>query len=92
MELTLGFAPVAAITALCYLLGLGLKASPLSDRWIPLGCAAWGCVLGVAAYFVAPGLLPAEDVLTAAAVGVASGCAATGLHQTVKQLGKEEQR
>ena len=32
---------------------------------------------------------PAGDPITAAAVGIVSGLAATGLHQAAKQLGKE---
>ena len=33
---------------------------------------------------------PAADPITAAAVGVVSGLAATGINQAVKQLGKTE--
>lgn len=34
---------------------------------------------------------PAHDWLNTAAVGIASGWAATGVHQSVKQLTKQEQ-
>ena len=33
---------------------------------------------------------PAADMLTAIAVGIVSGLAATGIDQTVKQLGSQE--
>ena len=33
---------------------------------------------------------PATDILTAIAVGIVSGLAATGIDQTVKQLGSKE--
>ncbi|MEE1497332.1 MAG: enolase, partial [Clostridium sp.] len=37
--------------------------------------------------FVMPDF-PAQDVINAAAVGIASGLAATGINQAVKQLGR----
>lgn len=83
-----GIASVAAITALCYLVGLIVKASGLNGKWIPVICGMGGLALGICAmYLKIPGF-PAEDVLTAAAVGTVSGLAATGMDQTVKQLKK----
>lgn len=85
----LGITGVAAITALCALLGQGLKLSPLSNKWIPLILGILGGILGVVGMFVTPSF-PASDPITAAAVGVVSGLAATGAHQVCKQLKKEE--
>lgn len=83
-----GIASVAAITALCYLAGLVVKATRLGDRWIPVICGCCGLLLGICAmYLKIPGF-PAEDVITAAAVGTVSGLAATGMDQAVKQLKK----
>ena len=48
---------------------------------------AFGMVLGIAGMFVMPDF-PADDVITAAAVGMASGLAATGVNQAKKQLTK----
>ena len=45
-------------------------------------------MLGVAGLFVMPDF-PAGDVITACAVGIVSGLAATGVDQMVKQMGKE---
>ena len=81
----LGIAGVAAITAIAYVVGLLVKASPLRNKWIPIICAATGAVLGIAGLFVMPDC-PAGDVISAAAVGIVSGLAATGLDQTVKQV------
>ena len=75
-----GIASVAAITVICYLVGLIVKASGLNDKYIPICCGVAGAALGVA------GL--ANDPLTALAVGIVSGLAATGVNQAVKQLGK----
>lgn len=84
-----GITGVAAITVLCYLLGQAIKLSPVRDKWIPLICGLFGGILGVVGYYVMAGF-PAADPLTAAAVGVVSGLAATGVHQVCKQIRKGE--
>lgn len=81
-----GIATVAAITALVYIIGMGVKATKLDNKWIPVICGAAGIILGVIALYVGVPDFPATDPLTAAAVGGASGLAATGLDQVAKQL------
>lgn len=83
-----GVATVAAVTALVYILGLGIKATKLDNKWIPVICGVSGMVLGLAAYLGGMPDYPANDLLTAAAVGGASGLAATGVDQALRQLGK----
>ena len=83
----LGIAPVAAITAIAYLIGMAVKATGAADKWIPIIC---GVVLGVVAWAVGVKDFPAHDWLNAAVVGVASGWAATGLNQSVNQLTKQK--
>lgn len=80
-----GIAGVAAITVICYLIGQGVKASGLDNKWIPVIVGACGGVLGVAGMYLMADF-PAGDVLTAAAVGIVSGLAATGVDQAGKQL------
>ena len=80
-----GIAGVAAITVICYLIGQGVKASGLDNKWIPVIVGACGGVLGVAGRSLMADF-PAGDVLTAAAVGIVSGLAATGVDQAGKQL------
>ena len=75
---------IAAITALCGLLGEAVKVSPLDDRFIPVCCGVLGTLLGVAALWLMPGF-PASDPITAAALGAVSGLAATGVYEAVKQ-------
>ena len=84
MELT-SMAGVTGITILCYLAGLGVKLSPLADKWIPLLCGLLGAALGLAAMALMPGY-PAQNPIDALAVGAASGLAATGWDQLGKQL------
>lgn len=83
-----GIASVAAITVICYLAGLIAKALPLDDRYIPIVCGVCGALLGVAGLYLGLPDFPAGDPLTALAVGIVSGLAATGVNQAVKQLGK----
>ena len=83
----LSFVTVAGITAICYLAGLCVRLSPLDNRYIPLGCGLLGAALGVAALRLMPGF-PADNLIDALAVGIASGLAATGADQLGKQLGE----
>ena len=84
-----GIASVAAITVICYLVGLVVKASPYNnDQYIPIACGLVGGLLGVAAMAVGLPDFPATDPLTAVAVGIVSGLAATGANQIIKQASK----
>lgn len=80
-----GIVSVAAITVICYLAATGVKATPLDSKWLPIICGALGGVLGVVGMLIMPDF-PATDYLTAIAVGVVSGLAATGANQIYKQL------
>lgn len=83
----IGIASVAAISVICYLAGLIVKATPWdNNKLIPIVCGVLGGILGVAAYVLGMPEFPATDYLTAAAVGIVSGLAATGINQAVKQL------
>ena len=83
---SLGITGVAAITVICLLIGQGVKASGLDNKWIPIVCGVFGGVLGVAGMFIMPEF-PATDYITAAAVGIVSGLAATGANHVFMQLG-----
>lgn len=76
---------MAAITVICYLAAQGIKATPLDNKWLPVICGVLGGVLGVVGMFFMPDF-PATDILSAIAVGVVSGFAATGVNQIYKQL------
>lgn len=85
-----GVANVAAITMLTYIVGGLIKVSKLDNKWIPTICGAVGIVLGIVAFYIGVPDFPANDVITAAAVGAASGFAATGVNQVGKQLSEKE--
>jgi hypothetical protein len=79
------FATVAGIVVICFLIGMGVKASPLDDKWIPLIVGFCGGILGVLGMLSMTNF-PADNYIDAVAVGIASGLAATGAHQIGKQL------
>lgn len=81
-----GIASVAAITAIAYLIGETIKATGINNKWIPIACGVSGLVLGIAALYIPVPDFPAGDPLNAAAVGIVSGLAATGINQIGKQL------
>ena len=78
-------ASVASITVIAYLFGEVAKASAIDNKWIPIICGVCGLVLGIAAMYIMPDF-PATDYITAAAIGIVSGLAATGANQAMKQL------
>ena len=82
------FVMVIPIVVICYAIGLGLKASKyINDVCIPFILAICGGILGSIGLYVMPSY-PAEDILTAIAVGIFSGLASTGSNQIYKQLKK----
>lgn len=84
-----GISTVAAITVLCYLVGLIVKITPYNnDKYIPVACGVTGGLLGLLGLYTGMVDFPAADPLTALAVGVVSGLAATGINQVTKQLSK----
>lgn len=84
---SLGITTVVGITVICFLVGLGVKASGLENKWIPVIVGVVGMILGIVGLLIMPDF-PAQDYITAAAVGAASGLAATGIYEGVTQLKK----
>lgn len=81
----IGIASVASITVICYLIGEAIKVSGLDNKYIPVIVGICGGILGVVGMHVMAEF-PAQDILTAVAVGIVSGLAATGFDQMVKQI------
>lgn len=80
-----GIASVAGISVICYLIGQIIKATGLDNKWIPCIVGMAGAALGAAGLYIMPDF-PATEPLTAVAVGIVSGLAATGANQLGKQL------
>ena len=81
----MGITGIAAITVICYLAAECIKATALDNKWLPVVCGILGGVLGIAAMFIMPEF-PGGDYITAVAIGIVSGLAATGANQIGKQL------
>lgn len=80
---------VPAITVICYLITAAIRLTKLDNKFLPVICGALGGILGIVGMYVIP-QFPANNLISAFAVGIASGLAATGAHQIVKQLTKPE--
>ena len=81
-----GMATVVVLTVISYLVGEAVKLIPNVPRnYIPVICGFVGGALGAVAMHIVPDY-PANDYLTAIAVGIVSGFGATGVHQVYKQI------
>lgn len=85
----MGIIAVPVITVIAFLVAEAIKLAGLDSKWCPVICGAVGGALGVVAMSVMPDY-PATDILTAIAVGIVSGLAATGVHQIYKQLAEPD--
>jgi hypothetical protein len=89
MDMTsFGIGAVAVITIICYLIGQAVKVTSLDNKYIPVIVGICGGLLGVPGMLLMPDF-PATDYMTAVAVGIVSGLAATGVNEAVKQIGAE---
>ena len=80
-----GSLTIMGIAIIAYLCGLIARALPLENKWIPIICGVCGMVLGIVGLYIMPDF-PANNWIDAAAVGIASGLAATGADQVYRQL------
>lgn len=76
---------IVSITVICYLVGMIVHNLYIDNKWIPCIVGITGMVLGVVGWFVVSDF-PANDILTALAIGIASGLASTGGDQIFRQL------
>lgn len=85
------FVSVPAIMVICaFIGGVWKKVTPENlDKWIPCLCGVCGIILSLLAFYTISDYIPANNWLSAIAVGVTSGLAATGANQVYKQFTKE---
>ena len=88
-----GIVGVGAISVICFFIGLAVKKASkyvlALDDFIPVICGLCGAILGIVAYKLMPDY-PANDPITAVAVGIVSGFAATGVNEAIKQIAKNK--
>ncbi len=82
----LGLVAIPVIVIICYLICNAVKATQLDNKWLPVIAGFSGGIIGVVAMAVIPEY-PANDFITAFAIGVVSGFTATGVNQIAKQFG-----
>ena len=84
------FASCAAITIICYGIAEAIKkANFIKEKFLPLILLVLGAVLGCVAFCIGMASFPANDIITALAVGIYSSMMAVGINQVIKQAGKE---
>lgn len=81
---------IPAIIVITYLVGMACKAVGKIDKWIPVIVGVVGGILGYVGMRTMADF-PADNVLNALAIGIASGLASTGANQIVKQLSQKEE-
>jgi hypothetical protein len=90
MENLIEIVSVPVITAVVYgameLYKYAVNGKESLIRLIPVIGAILGAALGLVAFFAVPGIAAADNVFTAILTGGASGLAATGGNQIIKQL------
>ena len=88
--MNLDFLTIPTIIVLCFGIGEIAKVTPLDNKYIPVICLVAGTILGAVAYLTGIPFMKevCSDIMTACAIGLASGLAATGVHQVYKQLKK----
>jgi len=65
----------------------------INKKYLPIVAGISGGVLGILSFLLQIDSMPATDIMSALAIGIASGLAATGTNQIIKQLkGKEDER
>ena len=79
---------VSVVYALISVITKAVNNSEKFKRFIPLLALIFGAVLGGVLYAFEPQLIGATSAITAILIGGASGLAATGTDQVVKQLTK----
>ena len=76
---------IPAIVIISYLVTEVFKLF-VKKKYLPIISGLTGAILGGITYFIAPNLIFKEDIITAIAVGIVSGLAATGSDQAIKKL------
>ena len=84
----LGIVAIPVIVVIVFLIVEAVKATGrIEGKWNPVIAGFSGGILGVVAMIIMPDF-PGTDPLTAIAIGIVSGLAATGAHQVFHQFTK----
>jgi len=96
MEQIMNIVSVPIIATIVYwvvnLIKYTVNNSEKFKRLIPIISAVLGAGLGIAAFYIAPEIIIADNLLTAIIIGGASGLSATGTNQIIKQISKSQEK
>jgi hypothetical protein len=84
----MNFTTIPIIVSACYLVITALKATKLKNNWFPLISCGLGAIIGAGMFYIFPEFLDVENIVNAVISGGASGLAATGTNQIIKQYEK----
>ena len=79
---------IPAIVVISYMITETFKMF-INKKYLPIVAGISGGILGVISFVIQIDIMPATDIISALAIGIISGLAATGSNQVLKQLKKE---
>ena len=79
---------IPAIVVISYMITETFKMF-INNKYLPIVAGISGGVLGVISFVLQIDIMPATDIISALAIGIISGLAATGSNQILKQMKSE---
>ena len=80
---------IPAIVVISYMITETFKMF-INKQYLPIVAGISGGMLGVLSFVLQIDIMPATDIISALAIGIISGLAATGSNQIIKQIKKKE--
>jgi hypothetical protein len=80
---------IPAIVVISYMITETFKMF-INKKYLPIVAGISGGCLGVLSFVLQIDIMPATDIVSALAIGIISGLAATGSNQIIKQIKKKE--
>ena len=80
---------IPAIVVISYMITEIFKVF-INKKYLPIVAGISGGCLGVLSFVLQIDIMPATDIISALAIGIISGLAATGSNQIIKQIKKKE--
>ena len=80
---------IPAIVVISYMITETFKMF-INKKYLPIVAGISGGVLGILSFVLQIDIMPATDIVSALAIGIISGLAATGSNQILKQMKSEE--
>lgn len=80
---------IPAIVVISYMITEIFKVF-INKKYLPIVAGISGGMLGCLSFVLQIDIMPANDIITALAIGIISGLAATGSNQIIKQIKKKE--